>query len=89
MQQADGTWMQQQSRQQHLQLRQQLLQQMRQMIQRVMRTDTLTTPPFGSPVEHDQGMQLDPEAPVDDVDVVTTSRFRSLLTTSCRSYLCA
>ena len=71
----------------------QYLQQMRQMIQRVMRTDPLTTSPFGSPVD-DQGMQLDdPEAPVDDVDVVTDESIQEFiidvfLTTSWRNLVC-
>ena len=74
MQQADGTWMQE-SRQQHTQLmrqhtqlmRQRSLQEMRQIMQEEMGTDTLTTSPFGTPVD-DQWMQLED---LDEIDEVT------------------
>ena len=66
MQQMLQMQMQQWLRQNQQQMRQRQLQQMRQIMQEEMGTDTLTTSPFGSPVD-DQWMQLDDPDHVDEV----------------------
>ena len=62
------------SREQTQLMRQESLQQMRQIMQEEMGTDTLTTSPFGTPVD-DQWMQLDDPDEVDEVTDKSIQQF--------------
>ena len=74
MQQQKTLWMQQWLRQNTQRMRQRQLQQMRQIMQEEMGTDTLTTSPFGFPVD-DQWMQLDDPDEVDEVTDKSIQQF--------------